>query len=121
MTRRPVPLVLAVGALATSIGFIASVSIRKSSPIYLHLGRVAFLWHGLLLVGGLATIIGVRSMRLKMEAFGLTLVCGGSLFYVAGAFVARGWAAWTAGILITSASIAMLVRVYALTRGRPWS
>jgi hypothetical protein len=87
VNRRPVPLTLGTGALLTSLGFIASSSIR----------------------------------HLKAEAAGLTLVCGGCLFYVIGAFISRGLSAWTAGILIGSASIAMLLRVYAIMQGRPWS
>jgi predicted membrane channel-forming protein YqfA (hemolysin III family) len=121
VNRRPVPLTLATGALLTSVGFIASSAIRDASPVYGDLGGAVYLWHALFLVGGVSTIWGVRFLRPKAEAAGLTLVSGGGLFYVVGAFVARGFAAWTAGTLIGAASIAMLLRVYALTKGRPWS
>jgi hypothetical protein len=121
VNRRPVPLTLATGALLTSLGFIASSSIRHASPIYEELGYVAYVWHALFIIGGTSTIWGVRFFHLKAEAAGLTLVCGGCLFYVIGAFISRGLSAWTAGILIGSASIAMLLRVYAIMQGRPWS
>jgi hypothetical protein len=119
--RRPIPLTLAAGALLTSTGFLASATLRDASPVYEHVGHAALAWHVMLLVGGLAIVVGVRSASLRLEAAGLVLIAGGCLFYIMGAATTGGLASWTACCLIGSAAASELLRAYALTKGRPWS
>jgi hypothetical protein len=116
-----VPLILGAGAIITSGGFIVSNTIRNASPIYQSLGAVAFIWQVTLLAGGVLTVEGVRRGKPKHEAGGLVLIAGGIIMYVIGIMWARGVAGWTAGILLTVTSIAILARAHDVIQGRPWS
>lgn len=120
MRARPIPLILALGALAASVGFLASGRVRSSSPVAVHAGLWAYGWQVLLLVGGCATLYGWLRSRPEWEALGLVFAGFGGLAYVFAAVATRGLHAWTAAWLLGAASVSHLLRGWAIVRGRRW-
>jgi hypothetical protein len=116
--RRPlVPLVLGVGTLITPIGFFVIDPAHEQAPVYRSLGLFSATWHAFFVVGALLIIAGWYERRIDYEAAGYVISATGACIYVIAAFAVRGWAAWTAGVLILTLAGAQIGRAVSMMRG----
>lgn len=118
MKGRPlVPLLLALGTLGTSIGFALIPSAHNDAPIYQSVGLIVVTWHLFFVIGGAMILVGWYRRRVDLEAAGYVISATGAMVYVIAAFSIRGWAAWTAGCLITTLAGGQIGRALSAIRG----
>lgn len=118
MNGRPlVPLLIALGTLGTSIGFALIPPAHNEAPIYRAVGLVAIVWHLFFVAGGVLILVGWYRRRVDVEAAGYVISATGAMVYVIAAFSIRGWAAWTAGCLITTLAGGQIGRALSAIRG----
>lgn len=114
--RRPIPLVLAVGALAASLGFLLSDEVRHTSVVATSAGAWSYSFILLLLFGGVAIIYGWRRDLAEWEALGLTFTGFGCLAYSFAIVATRGLHGWIAVSIITSAGTGHVLRAVEIWR-----
>lgn len=109
---------LGAACVAAPVGFALIPSAHVDSPVYQEVGLWVIAWQAMLLVGGLAILVGWWTRQLEREAFGYILAAVGSLEYVAALVLIRGWRAWVAGVLVVGFAGGMLGRAHAAYTGR---
>jgi hypothetical protein len=114
--RRPVPLVLALGALAASLGFLLSEKVRQTSVVAAGAGAWSYSFVLLLLFGGVAIIYGWRRELEEWEALGLTFTGFGCLAYSFAIVATRGLHGWIAVSIITSTGVGHVLRAVEIWR-----
>lgn len=117
---RPIPVVLAAGALSAGGGFVVSPAVRNASVVATSAGLWAYSFVLLLIAGGAAIAYGWKRDLEEWEALGLTFTGFGCLAYSFAIVATRGLHGWIAVSIITSTGIGHLLRARELKHGQRW-